>query len=73
LGKVSIQVFPGKGKEEVRVQMEGDSEKGILEIEDRKVSSIRGDIGEDCVRIWDQWVDGGIIASFIIFRSWINL
>jgi hypothetical protein len=38
--------------------MEGDSEKGILEIEDRKVSSIRGDIGEDCKRIWDQWVDG---------------
>jgi hypothetical protein len=42
LGKVSIRVFPGKGKEEVGVQTEGDSEKGILEIEDRKVSSIRG-------------------------------
>jgi hypothetical protein len=42
LGKVSIRVFPGKGKEEVGVRMEEDSEKGILEIEDRKVSSIRG-------------------------------
>jgi hypothetical protein len=49
LGKVSIRVFPGKGKEEIGVQMEGDSEKGILEIEDRKMSSIRGDIGEDCI------------------------
>jgi hypothetical protein len=36
----------------------GDSEKGILEIEDRKMSSIRRDVGEDCIRIWDQWVDG---------------
>jgi hypothetical protein len=42
LGKVSIRVFLSEGKEEVGVQMEGDSEKGILEIEDRKVSSIRG-------------------------------
>jgi hypothetical protein len=58
LGKVSIWVFPGKGKEEVGVQMEGDSEKGILDIEDRKVSSIRGDIGEDCIWIWDQRVNG---------------
>jgi hypothetical protein len=58
LGKVSIWVFPGKGKEEIGVRMEGDSEKGILEIEDRKVSSIRGDIGEDCIWIWDQWVNG---------------
>jgi hypothetical protein len=37
--------------------MEGDSEKGILEIEDRKVSSIRGNIGEDCIWIWDQRVN----------------
>jgi hypothetical protein len=42
LGKVSIRVFPGKGKEEVGVRMERDSEKGILEIKDRKVSSIGG-------------------------------
>jgi hypothetical protein len=42
LGKVSIQVFPGKGKDEVGVWMVRDSEKGILEIEDRKVSSIGG-------------------------------
>jgi hypothetical protein len=42
LGKVSIWVFPGKGKEEVGVWMEGNSKKGILEIEDRKVSSIGG-------------------------------
>jgi hypothetical protein len=58
LGKVSIHVFPGKGKEEVGDRMEEDSEKGILEIKDRKVSSIRGDIGEDCIWIWDQWVNG---------------
>jgi hypothetical protein len=32
---VSIRVFPGKGKEEVGVQMEGNSKNGILEIEDR--------------------------------------
>jgi hypothetical protein len=57
LGKVSIWVFPGKGKEEIGVRMEGDSEKSILEIEDRKVSSIRRDIGEDCIRIWDQQVN----------------
>jgi hypothetical protein len=55
---MSIWVFPGKGKEEIGVRMEGDSEKGILEIEDRKVSRIRGDIGEDCIWIWDQWVNG---------------
>jgi hypothetical protein len=55
---VSSRVFPGKGKEEVGDRMEEDSEKGILEIKDRKVSSIRGDIGEDCIWIWDQWVNG---------------
>jgi hypothetical protein len=38
--------------------MEGDSKKGVLEIEDRKMSSIRRDVGEDGIRIWDQWVDG---------------
>jgi hypothetical protein len=38
--------------------MEGDSEKGILEIEDRKVSSIRRHYGEYCIWIWDQWVNG---------------
>jgi hypothetical protein len=54
---VSSRVFPGKGKQEIRVQREGDSEKGILEIEDRKVSSIGGTL-ERIVRIWDQWVDG---------------
>jgi hypothetical protein len=59
LGKVSIRVFPGKGKEEVGVRMEGDSEKGILEIKDRKVSSIRGDIGEDCIWIWEPMVEWG--------------
>jgi hypothetical protein len=58
LGKVSIWVFPGKGKEEVGVWMEGDSKKGILEIKDRKVSSIREDIREDCIWIWDQQVNG---------------
>jgi hypothetical protein len=36
----------------------GDSKKGVLEIKDRKMSSIRRDVGEDCIRIWDQWVDG---------------
>jgi hypothetical protein len=39
---VSIRVFLSEGKEEVGARMEGDSENGILEIEDRKVSSIRG-------------------------------
>jgi hypothetical protein len=72
LGKVSIWVFPGKGKEEEGVQMEGDSEKGIFEIEDRKVSSISGDIGKDCMWIWDQWANG-ITASFMMHRSWTNL
>jgi hypothetical protein len=38
--------------------MERDSKKGILEIKDRKMSSIRRDIGEDCLRIWDQRMDG---------------
>jgi hypothetical protein len=55
---VSIRVFPGKGKEEIGVWMEGDSKKGILEIEDRKMSSVRRDVGEDCIRIWDQRMDG---------------
>jgi hypothetical protein len=58
LGEVSIRVFPGKGKEEVGVQMEGNSKNGILEIEDRKMSSTRRDLGEDCIRICDQCVDG---------------
>jgi hypothetical protein len=58
LGEVSVQVFPGKGKEEIGVQMERDSKKGILEIEDKKMSSIRRDVGEDCIRIWDQRMDG---------------
>jgi hypothetical protein len=58
LGEVSIRVFPGKGKEEIGVWVEGYSKKGALEIEDRKMSSIRRDVGEDGIRIWDQWVDG---------------
>jgi hypothetical protein len=33
--------------------VEGDSKKGVLEIEDRKMSSIRRDVGEDCIQIWD--------------------
>jgi tRNA U54 and U55 pseudouridine synthase Pus10 len=58
LGKVSIQVFPGKGKEEIGVWMEGDSKKGVLEVENRKMRSTRRDVGEDGIRIWDQRVDG---------------
>jgi hypothetical protein len=38
--------------------MEQDSKKSNLEIKDRKMSSIRRDVGEDCLRIWDQRVDG---------------
>jgi tRNA U54 and U55 pseudouridine synthase Pus10 len=55
---MGVWVFPGKGKEEIGVRMEGDSKKSVLEVEDRKMSSIKRDVGEDCIRIWDQRVDG---------------
>jgi tRNA U54 and U55 pseudouridine synthase Pus10 len=55
---VSIRVFPGKGKEEIGVQMEGDSKKGVLEVKDRNMRSIRRDVVEDGIRIWDPRVDG---------------
>jgi hypothetical protein len=38
--------------------MEGDSKKSVLEVKDRKMSSIRRDVREDCIRISDQRVDG---------------
>jgi hypothetical protein len=58
LSEVSIWVFPGKGKEEIGVQMERDSKKGVPEVKDRKMRNIRRDVGEDGIRIWDQRVDG---------------
>jgi hypothetical protein len=38
--------------------MEGDSKKGVLEVKDRNMRSIRRDVVEDGIRIWDPRVDG---------------